>query len=388
MEWYDLCILGEVEKPYFPVLDRHLPQLSGVVGFGIEVLWPHGIEARFLYQVLVVLAEFLDEADEVVREVAISHAHDVGFREVADVLHLLQIVAPVASLCKEVDHHRGSALQVFEGCALFALRFHLQNVESLLRELAPFDFLHLFPAHLLGLGFLAERQLRDAGHDEGANAVERHAGGESCENLVVVAERVEQTCFAVVGKQFGGQVEGWRIGVEVGRSAEGQGRCLDERQRYLQLHGALACQLGGLHEFALGRVGHGQSSEGLFEHAFHLVGIEVAAEHEAHVRGHVELFVEGFHLAHARILQVFGAPDDGIFVGRALEHLAQAFLQCPHDDVVRRAVLFFVDRFELALEQSVDGMEEPVAVQREPLSHVLWREDVVIESVVVAGSGI
>ena len=29
-----------------------------------------------------------------------------------------------------------------------------------------------------------------------------------------------------------------------------------------------------------------------------------------------------------------------------------------------------------------------MAVQREPLSHVLWREDVVIESVVVAGSGI
>ena len=118
------------------------------------------------------------------------------------------------------------------------------------------------------------------------------------------------------------------------------------------------------------------------------VGLEVAAEDDSHVRAHVILLVEAFHVRQLGVLQVLGASDDRIGIGLRAEKLLEHRLAQRGCHVVARPVLLLVDGLQLTLEHAEHGIDESVAVQLAPLLHVLRREHVVIESEVVRRSSV
>ena len=127
------------------------------------------------------------------------------------------------------------------------------------------------------------------------------------------------------------------------------------------------------------------SSERLFQQRGEgCVGMDVTTEYQPHVRCHIIFLVEGFHHRQLRVLQTFRRTEYRIGVGLILEDGAEDLLY-GISSKVGCAVLFLIHVFQLTLESTEDGMEQPFGVQDAPLLDILRKEGVVIVSHVVTG---
>ena len=102
---------------------------------------------------------------------------------------------------------------------------------------------------------------------------------------------------------------------------------LDDGYRCFQFQHIVGIQFRHEFTFPLWEPSQLLSCRKSFSRSGMMESASVAAQHQPHVAAHIIFVIESAHLALSRIFQVGCAADDGIFVGRTVEHPCLCSLQ-------------------------------------------------------------
>ena len=121
-----------------------------------------------------------------------------------------------------------------------------------------------------------------------------------------------------------------------------------------------------------------QTSEGLGDHRFGGLGIEVSDDDERHVVRHVPGVVELNQTTQTRVLEVLGQTDDVTLVRRTfVDILHELFLRLGRG-VVGVHIVLLKHVLQLRLESTEDRVDETIGEDRQPAVHLCSREGVVV----------
>ena len=121
-----------------------------------------------------------------------------------------------------------------------------------------------------------------------------------------------------------------------------------------------------------------QTSEGLGDHRFGGLGIEVTDDDERHVIRHVPGVVELNQTRETRVLEVLGQTDHVTLVRRTfVDILHELFLRLGRG-VVGVHIVLLKHVLQLRLESTEDRVDETIGEDRQPAIHLCSREGVVV----------
>ena len=362
----------------------HGSQLLGKGRLSPHITGSHRPIARLGQPVFVGRPIALYEAHILVAQIAVGHLDDVGTGKVLQAVAPAQVLVPRQTVAKGANHQLGALGYVLHGLQTAAQLGLLGQGQRLVGEVAPAEPVYLLAANVLGLGLLAQ-QVGDDTHTHKAGPLHGAAHGYGRHESAAGHQRVEHACMGFVVEQLHGQGEHIGIGAGGGRALETYQFGTYHGDGYLYLVRLLPIVSPGKWTGLRG-VTSRDAAKGGVEQGGQTVGLQVATQNEAHVASHVVVVIETVHVAEARIFEVLGRTKDWIGVGGAVKGVAHDAVEGAGEQVVGRAVLLLVHRFQFALEQSEHRVYQSLAVERCPLRQVLWRKRIIIIGIVV-GSG-
>ena len=145
-----------------------------------------------------------------------------------------------------------------------------------------------------------------------------------------------------------------------------------------------------LGQVELGQIGVGlHVAEVFVDGGNHLVGIEVTAEADGHVVGHVPRLEVVLDVGDGRILQVFLCTQHGLCaVGVMGEEGGEGLFVHLASVLGERHVLFFVYRLQLGVETADHAVLEAVGLNLGPVFHLIAGDVFRVAGHVVAGVGV
>ena len=207
--------------------DGQLLQLLCEGRLCIDILRRDGPVAGLFQRLLVGCTVLLRQTDVVGVIVLLGSSHDISLRQTADALNLVEHILPRMAVGEGLNQFLRALANGLELLLGFHHHLALQVLHLLIAEMAVHDLLQLFHDVVLGGLHLVE-QIGNDGDGGAGSVVEAGTHGEGHHQLVLVDERVEQSCLAVI-QQFIGEVKGTGVGLVFRGSLEDQSLGTDER---------------------------------------------------------------------------------------------------------------------------------------------------------------
>ena len=111
--------------------------------------------------------------------------------------------------------------------------------------------------------------------------------------------------------------------------------------------------------------------------------IKITTQDQNHIGCHIVFFKELPHLCQARILQILCASDNRISIWMRSKIPGKQAIHHRAADKVAIHILLFINRFQFALEQTENRVQQTFAVYLRPLCHILRWKSIEIDSCIV-----
>ena len=131
-----------------------------------------------------------------------------------------------------------------------------------------------------------------------------------------------------------------------------------------------------------------QTTEGLSNHRFGLLGIEITNDDQRHVVRHIPRVVELDQFGQTRVLEVLGQTDHVTLVRRSfVDILVELFLHLGRG-VVGVHIVLLEHVLQLGLEGTEHRVNETIGEDSQPTIHLSSREGVVVCREIIGGEGV
>ena len=287
-------------------------------------------------------------------------------------------------------HHRFGVL-VLHRTVVLLKETAANGLEELVGHLTFEQFVHGFLHGVLGLfhGVILTRrgvEERDCHDLDSSHLTCRTERSLHSEELVVGLQFVQETDTHLVGEQFASNLKGQLVFV----TGLDTFVFLDEHRVIAQTRfETLVFSELGIRPCVTSRQRLGlHASEDLLNERLHLLGMEVTDEDKCHVIRHIPRIEELDELTHLGVLEILRITDDVPLVRGTFACFGSNELIHMLAVIVGVHVILLEDVLQLGLERTEDRIRQTIGIERKPTLHLVSRETVVIERVVIRGSGI